>query len=664
MDLEQQLRAALVPVRPEPQLRAAVMARLAARSRRRAPNRWVLTGVVFALAAAAAMLAIQRLEPDTHSVADPSPAGAALRGDAHDAPVSLGPVAAGVEPEKQGAEARPAASAVKPFTVQMVPLQSEVTDESRKAAIAAVYAAFVDGLRAVPGLVLVEPVTDGSQAPVSAEYRLTVEGGAFSASAGPAGDFVVTLTAQRLMPDGQPFISFHSGMVGRLAPGCASPASVDVLAGDLSCADSVGIATTLLAILRKQVFPPDPQLQQRLQARLLDQGLDPAERFRALVDLGSFGRISGQTWRFAIAPILREPAVVRAAIQLASTTPDPAARAQVWYLLRGSRDAALVRPLVATLQSDADDDSRLQALGTLAADFATNPQVRAALETAAEWDSDPLIRVLAQRELGEVSRWTEYVLASLKDDGRTPVERVEALFYAYGLPTSRMYGSLSADGSILRTLDDEAVRTLAAVLPKAAAESQRYAQASLTLVSELASREHPAITELLLDGLSATGSWLDRGLAIRTLGSRHFNDPRVRAALEKIAAEDADPKTRALVSSMLGSSAAQPPVNRPADGTGNGTSGPPRLGTMMQYVQAASGTPPELVGKLVVARIAPGSVAERAGMKEADVVLEIGGKAISSGTQMIGVLDALQRDVDVDVVVSRNDQIMKLTARF
>ena len=58
------------------------------------------------------------------------------------------------------------------------------------------------------------------------------------------------------------------------------------------------------------------------------------------------------------------------------------------------------------------------------------------------------------------------------------------------------------------------------------------------------------------------------------------------------------------------------------------------------------------------------SVAERAGVKEADVVLEIGGKPISSGTQMIGVLDGLPRDVDVDVVVSRNGQIMKLTARF
>jgi membrane-associated protease RseP (regulator of RpoE activity) len=59
-----------------------------------------------------------------------------------------------------------------------------------------------------------------------------------------------------------------------------------------------------------------------------------------------------------------------------------------------------------------------------------------------------------------------------------------------------------------------------------------------------------------------------------------------------------------------------------------------------------------------------GELAERAGMKEADVLLQIDGKPITSGPQLIEVLDALPRDVDLDVLISRNGQRMRLTARF
>jgi membrane-associated protease RseP (regulator of RpoE activity) len=59
-----------------------------------------------------------------------------------------------------------------------------------------------------------------------------------------------------------------------------------------------------------------------------------------------------------------------------------------------------------------------------------------------------------------------------------------------------------------------------------------------------------------------------------------------------------------------------------------------------------------------------GSAAEKAGMKEADVLLEIDGKPISSGPQLIEVLDGLPRDSGVDVLVSRGGQTTRLTARF
>ncbi len=653
MDLEQQLRAALAPARPEPQVRAAVMARLAADPGRRVANRWVLMGAVLALGAAAAMLAIRLLEPDTSAIVDSSHVPAVQPIGTNDPPVPLDTATTQALPEIQRKEPQPVAPGINPFTVQMLPVKSDVEDAARKAAIEAVHAALVDGLRAVPGLKLLEPATPGSEAPVSANYSLALEGKAAYASATFKGDFSVNLVAQRLAPDGRMLGNFYTGTAGEIAPGCATPASMDLLASDSSCADPAGVAGRLLATLRKMVFPPDPQLQRQLQARLVDQALGADERLRALVDLGSLGRASGAIVRDAFPAGLREPAMVRAAIQLASTTQDPAVRAQVWYTLRGSGDPELVRPLVTALHTDADDDTRVQALATLSADFAAEPRAQAALETAARGDSDPLVRALAQRALGAESVWTEYVLASLEDAGRSPVERVEALFYAYGLPTSRMYGSFAADGRILRALDDAAMRALTEVLPKAAADSPRYANASLTLVSQITFMNHPAITDMLLESLSAGDAWPGRRIAVEAL-RRRADDPRVRAALAKVAAEDADPQIREL--------AGKPSVatERPVAATG----GPPRLGVTTEYVKAAPGVSDELVGKLAVVHMGLGSAAEKAGMKEADVLLEIDGKPISSGPQLIEVLDGLPRDFGVDVLVSRGGQTVRLTARF
>ncbi len=662
MDLEQQLRAALVPVPPRPQLRAAVMERIANESGRRGPKRWLLTGVVLALAAAAAMLATQLLDRGAAAVVvDTAPEPIAAPGVAV-------PLSSGVDPARapvpQQAASPPPEGAVKTFTVQVLPLESDVEDAPRRAAIEAVFAALVEGLRAVPGLTLEELareevpadlLKDRPGAMLSTDFRISLEGRVPSPSATVAGDFFVNMLAERAGPDGRWASGFHTGMSGEIAPGCMTPVSTDGVTDRSSCADAAGVAAGLLATLRKMVFPPDPQLEKRLQARLIDQARDPAERLRALVDLGGLGRSSGAFGREEFAPALRDPAMIRAAIQLASTTPDPEARAQVWYTLRGSRDPALVRPLVSALRTDADDDTRVQALATLAADFPADPQVRPALETAAARDSNPMVRALAARALGAESAWTEYVLASLKDTGRPPVERIEALFHAYGLPTSRKYGSFAADGRILRALDDAAMRALTEVLPKAAADSERYAHSSLTLVSELANMDHPAITDMLLDSVRAGGTALPRRFVVEAL-RRRTADSRVRATLERIAAEDADPQVREMAARPLGPEEKGMPAN----------SGPlpPRLGVATDYLKAAPDVPSELVGKLVVRAIGSGFPAHKAGMREGDVLLEVGGKPITSGPQLIEVLDALPRDVDVDVLVSRNGQTMRLTARF
>jgi hypothetical protein len=650
MKIEQQLRAALAPERPGPQVRSGVMVLLAAGPGRHR-TRWVLSGVVLAVAAAATMLGMQLLESEvaTEVVASrPVPAASPVAaGDDTAVPEAV----ATNSPSDDTGPPQPAAPAVRPFTVQVLPLKTDVSDPPRKAAIEAVYVAFVDGLRAVPGLTLVEPAGDGSETPVRPDYRITLEGNVLPASPTVKSDFTVRMAAEHRGPGAQVLGRFHSGMSGELAPGCVSPPSMDPLRSRRSCTDTMGVATGLVATLRKLVFPPDPQLRSRLQARLLDQKQDAGERLQALEDLSMFGRASGTNGRDELSASMRDPAVVRAAVQLASTAPDPAARAQIWYMLRGSRDPGLLAPLVTALQNDADDDTRLQALGTLEADFAADPRTRSAFEAVARGDADPMLRALAQRALGSTSAWTDHVLASLKDAGRSPVDRVRALFHAYGLPTQRMYGSFGADSRILRALDDAAMRALTEMLPLAAADSERYAQASHTLVSELAYMKHPAITDMLLESLDAERKWMDRSWVIEAL-RRRPPEPRVLEALARIAVQDADPRIRELAARPLGPEEKAP------------TAGPPRLGVMTDYVKSAPEIPAELVGKLVVTRMGTGMAADQAGIKEGDVLLQIDGKAITSGPQMIEVLDGLPRDVDIEVLVSRNGQNLRLTARF
>jgi hypothetical protein len=91
---------------------------------------------------------------------------------------------------------------------------------------------------------------------------------------------------------------------------------------------------------------------------------------------------------------------------------------------------------------------------------------------------------------------------------------------------------------------------LTEVLPKAAADSKRYAQSSLTLVSSLALMDHPAITDMLLNSLAAGDTALPRSFVVESL-RRRAADSRVRAVLAKIAVEDADPQVRELAGKPL-----------------------------------------------------------------------------------------------------------------
>jgi hypothetical protein len=210
MDIEQQLRVALAPARPGPRVRAAVMARLAADPASRVPQRWVLVGLALALGAAAAMFANRWWDP---------PAQATLAHAAPDAVQSqpAGPVGdAAVAPPVELVSAEPA-NAPEPtnpkarqFTVQVMPLQSEVADPARKAAIESVYALLVNGLRSVSAARILDTPAAGDAAPATPDYRLTLTGTANPAIQG--NGYVVRLKSTWFRDGGKEGGSLHGSI--------------------------------------------------------------------------------------------------------------------------------------------------------------------------------------------------------------------------------------------------------------------------------------------------------------------------------------------------------------------------------------------------------------------------------------------------------------------
>jgi hypothetical protein len=233
--------------------------------------------------------------------------------------------------------------------------------------------------------------------------------------------------------------------------------------------------------------------------------------------------------------------VLRGAIDLATSAPDPVQRTQVWRLLREADAPALRQALITTAHEERDSNVRVEITAMLAGD-ASDPAVRAVLEQIAREDTRPLVRAIAQRGISGEPGWRQYMLSSLQDTSLPATQRIEAVFHALEVPMVPMpagYGRARGPNS-LASFDDAVLVALAKVLPEAARESEVIRNGSLLLVQEMGSIDHPAITKMLLDVVQGDDKGIDRSFAAIQL-ARRVDDPAVRAVLEKLADADTDP---------------------------------------------------------------------------------------------------------------------------
>jgi len=452
VDPGQYLRACLAPVDPGPDFTARVVARVELRwSHRRAAGfagrevaaagfhrrRFIVAGSVAALAIGAVLLCWWwPVAPHRPAPAISAPRPAATRQSGRTAiPVAQPAEAAATPPPAATEASSPAWYPYRRYVVVALPLRQDLREPASRPAVEAFYTALLDDLGRLPSITLLVPGTtapplDDDQPP---DYLLSVSSsqpaaggmnfrfgggrgvGAVWSPAGAQSAGVVTLAGTSASPAaGQWPVEIRVQALGQ--PEVASFTSA-LQVGDASAGQ---LAAQQLDVLRRRVFP-DELVKLQLMARLGDASLPGFERSRALGDLLDIpGNDRGQ----------QLDGVDVAAIADFSAVLPSQQRAQLWRSLRGMSQPDLLGPLVESLRRDPEQGVRYEALATLAAGFRNDPRARSAIESVAQDDAQPVIRMAARRVLNGDAEWRRYVVATLKDASLSCAERLAPLLLA------------------------------------------------------------------------------------------------------------------------------------------------------------------------------------------------------------------------------------------
>jgi hypothetical protein len=299
------------------------------------------------------------------------------------------------------------ADATAPAAVTQVPLsldgfnvsvrlQYESTNAVVLSRVREYYDALVSGLRAVPGLQLVDDHAV-SHVGGQAEFRVTVSsldasnaeqiGSTFS-------EWAANVSVEVLTGDAAGTV-YVLGMIGdawkeRAAEGMHTrgPLSGECATRTLMPCTPGDIAKKHVMALRKHVFPRG-SLEREIEAQFLDASQPEPERQQLRNDLKSMDIVLSDTMvREALARLARPPDT--------SSAYAENERYDILIILAGQRHKAIVEPLIDHALHDSDVSFRIEALRLLAKDFPENSAVRTALEKLALDSSDPLQKMAAE----------------------------------------------------------------------------------------------------------------------------------------------------------------------------------------------------------------------------------------------------------------------------
>lgn len=504
MNLELNLRAALVPVSPGPQVRASVNARLAAARDRRGVFRPLLFAGLAAAAAAAMYAAYQRDVPSQATIA-------VTRVEPASEPVRMDAQVAGAAPE-----AAPVIPPPAKIVLQLDELQLHGDNAEARAELREFYATMEKGLRAIPGLMVIN-AGEGEAPDLRADFRLTITG-----QQGPVRWDVRSKLRRPARPDAYQMMITGSNLPSVCANVATRPAGM--------CVSAAQLAAEQVDNFRLELVPGDTEFRLGLRTTALDDRESFAKRFEAVELLSRK------------APGDMDAAIIRATLDLIEKAPHSHGMERLLDMLRGHADPALLAALIDMAYQHPAPPVRARALSMLINEYQSSPTARSAIESLAAADRMPLLTHVAERAISGDAGWSKYVLATVHDPTLTSAQRFAPL--AYLMQTNQK-------DDVRQLLDDQFVAALKDVLPGVVGgKDESAALSAFGVMALVPDASTPAAIDLMLAIWDGAGSVPYRAIAIDPL-LMHRKDPRVREKLEAIAAGDPDPQLRERASAAL-----------------------------------------------------------------------------------------------------------------
>jgi TolB-like protein/HEAT repeat protein len=320
-----------------------------------------------------------------------------------------------------------------------------------------------------------------------------------------------------------------------------APFDRDRLMPDMAASVAERVESALFPAAEPQLGPqPDPQQGiADAQAIVLDASLSDDERLDALREAWPAVYNAGREYREQRNEALSGPLAIAAA-QLAIDSGDSRVRAGVWRVMAGVGDPYLIQPLLHALVNDSDDGVRRAAADTLLSDFLDEPEVRAALEYAAENDASEWVRnEIRLSMLPDTERQTE-LLAIVSDSTKPEQERLAA---AHGIRYDRSPDLISGP----KEFSTDAVIAIMDLARNT--RSRRTRSDALRLLS---GSDDPYLIEPFLIALANDSYEHVRDIAAQGL-AEFLDEAGVREALEEASANDPSPLVRRTAGQSLGS---------------------------------------------------------------------------------------------------------------
>ena len=443
----------------------------------------------------------------------------------------VSPLVLAQEPTSAGPGFQPIAETFLDATaIAVLPVEVRSTNPTYPQLAEAVYNEFLDRLRKIDGVhvidpALIEPYSTSSLAPEDIARQLGAATVLESSVAADPPAYQVRYA----------FVDIQSGK--HHESGFMRSTEEWVPSGSLDERIREGIAESMVSVERS-IFPDRRNefaygaARAEAKARFLDVGLSVKDRLAALHALRPGVRV-GYPRQYVDGGASLTGEIAIAAAQLAIESDDPNVRITIWQIMVGVNDPNLVDALLHSLGNDVDARIRATAAAALAVHKDT-PRVREELDNAIEHDPDRRVRMAAQLAIASREEQRAILRLAVMDTELPGSERRAALSSLW----------------VINHNEPVPVDTELAASMLALAKSSTDRRTRRLVWSSLGQMGGAAAVDPLIEALASEPDENMREVLVGAM-SKLIDEPGIRDVLVKAQTDDGSPLVRAAAGCAL-----------------------------------------------------------------------------------------------------------------